>query len=913
MEFLRAVAKALVHECEEKTFVFPNNRSLKFFQKYLWQEYIDVYRRPLLLPKSLTISTLFSNLAKLKQADPLDAEYILYKEYSALVRDGGGVYESFDDFLNISKIIISDFNDIDKYLIDPKQLFNNVRELKELDGDYSFLEPEQLAAVKQFWGNFLGGSARGATKESFSSFWGMMYDLYNNFRNRLLSEGMGYEGMIYRKTAEEIEENGAVSNLVFIGFNAPNKCELRLMQWSRDHGNGDFYWDCYGDMVTDRDNKASMFIVPLAKEFPSRHKIDDCGSVPEIEVIGVPSAVGQTLVAAEILKKYTGEDALKSVVVLPDETLLIPLINSIPLEYDKINVSMGYPIVATPLPEFLSSLAYLQLSSKEIDGKYCFYHTAIESLLDHKYFPSGLSETGRAIKKTISRKNRIYIPSDDRLLKGDPFLELLFDHKTGVKEILDWQYDILEELSGMVEPIHKEFFYYVSGIMEKLHRYEGDIKVSTCFKLIKQAASSITVPFQGEPLNGLQVLGSLETRCLDFENVIILSVNEGRFPSSSAVTSLIPHNLRYGFGLPTYVLQDAVAAYHFYRGIYRAKNVHLIYDSRSEGLNRGEESRFIKQLKYHYNLPVKEPVLDIGTVSVEAANEIVQVRKDDDMMETLSRMNLSASALNSYLYCPLQFYYSYLAGIREDEEVIEEVDAGIFGSIYHKTMENLYSGFEENEITVPMLQGILGEKGRIERALSDAFRYNRIERIAGENLIIKEVIRKYAEITLRTDMDNAPFYYKGAELPFYKSLSLECGRTAKFKARIDRIDKIGNILRIVDYKTGTVQAAKGEFEIEELFDRETKDNSVLFQLYLYALVASDKFPEKEIDVAIYPVTVLKHRKIDVFQVRVRDLHLFETLLRKCLNELFDISVPFSPRVDMAKKCEYCPYRIVCKR
>lgn len=924
MEFLRAVAKIFASCCDGHTFVFPNRRSMKFFQKYLGMEYAALFGRPLLSPQMITISELFSRLSNLYPADSIGALYVLYKEYRVLIAIQTGKkeeeIESFDDFLSWGTIIISDFNDIDKYMIDARQLFNNIRELKELDSDYSFLNGEQLAAVKRFWGNFLeGGIEKSPAKESFSAFWSIMYDLYNNFREKLFSMNSGYEGMIYRKVAEEIEScDKELDNLVFIGFNAPNRCELALMRWCRNHG-GDFYWDFYGEMVTDPFNKASIFTAPLLKEFPSAFEIACDGGKPEIEVIGAASGVGQTLVAADILKRFVKEESIKSAVVLPDETLLIPLLNSIPGEYEKINVTMGYPVTATPLPDLLSLLARLQLTLKEENGSVFFYHAAVTAITNHSYIRNNneFNEAAELLRKRIREENLIYIDAGEPLLKSNALFSVLFTPCRYTGEIIEWQISLLRELDLHMERLHREFIYRIYLAVTRLRDLNIPLTPSAYFRLLRQVTSTLTVPFKGEPLEGLQILGSLETRCLDFDNLIILSANEGRFPSSADAASLIPYNLRYGFGLPTYELHDAIAAYHFYRSICRVKHLYMIYDTRSDGINKGEESRYIKQLKYHYNLNVTDRRLALPYCIADDENPPAVVEKSDEVMDKLRQIKLSASALNTYLYCPLQFYFSFVEHIKEEKELSEEIDSGTFGTIYHKAMEQLYKPYIGRQITREELSHMAGNSDELEKIICNAFEESKIHRITGENVIIKEVIKKYIRITLRTDSEYTPFTYMGAEKKLYASLLLKCGERADFIAFIDRIDRIAGELRLVDYKTGKVEKPKEGFVVDDLFNRDKNSYTALFQLYLYALIVKLQVREKflkgdeSLNVAIYPVTTVKENRIVVVEHKIDALNDFQIRLADLVEEIFDSSVPFRARAEKDTKCEYCPFNTLC--
>ncbi|MBP3342938.1 MAG: PD-(D/E)XK nuclease family protein [Bacteroidales bacterium] len=955
-EFLRLVARAYVkNEAEienhgmpfgKTLFVFPNRRSMKFFQKYLGEEFGKVYGKPLFSPQMLTISELFSEISGLAPVDPIEAKCILYRKYICLKYpsepfEKAAERETFDEFVHWSSILLSDFNDIDKYLIDARQLFTNIKDLKQLDSDYSFLSPNQRMAVEKFWSSFLNGGEN-FKKESFSLLWSIMYNLYESFRGELESRGEGYEGMIYRKVAENLD-SCSHEKVVFIGFNAPNKCEKALMKWLKERGRGDFYWDFYGPMVTDKENKASMFIREAVKELPSKYEIDSQHTIAEIHAVGIPSGVGQAFVAADILDGLRGTDPIKTAVVLPDETLLMPLLNSIPKQFNKINVTMGYPVTATPLVSFIGGIAALQRDIRVKDGKVSFYHGSIEALLKHEYVKEYAWNDAVAIIRNLVQENLIYLASDSPVFgqMESPLLKLIFKVPENAMELLDYLTDILKQLDLVADTLNKEFIYRYYLAIERLRRVEIPMRKETCIRLLSQITSSITIPFKGEPLAGLQVIGSLEVRALDFENLIILSVNEGRFPKSSQSDSLIPYNLRIGFGLPTYELHDAIAAYHFYRSIYRAKNVWLIYDTRTEGLKSGEVSRFVKQLEYHYNVDIKKSVAATPPL-LDTADTPIVVEKSPQVMEKLHELfigdggkkSLSASSINTYLACPLQFYLQYVEGFKDEESVEESIEASTFGTIFHDTMEELYSAYQGEIVSEEIIDSIMKGRKRLDEVIGRMFSKSRIQEISGRNIIVKEVIKKYVLITLQEDKKYAPFTYIAGEKTFYHKLELPDGNNVRIKAVIDRIDISSEVLRVIDYKTGGVEVPKKDMPVNEFFVRDSgKHYKAFVQLYLYALILSELSDEKgalaldngrsarvdfsedqsNFSVVVYPVTAIKKSSIVCEPIYKGKLEEYKAALMECVAEIFDPQTPFLQACQGSDVCAYCMFRQICGR
>lgn len=935
---------------QEYTFVFPNRRSLKFFTKYLGEEYGRMYGKPLLAPPLITINDLFGALSGLSAVDPVEALYLLYGHYMRLKPKSG---ESFDEFVHWGGLIIKDFDDIDKYLVNASQLFTNIRDLKQLDSDFSFLSPVQREAVESFWRNFLRGEFSDK-KDFFASTWNVMYELYCNFREELLKRKVGYEGLIYRQVAEMSGEGLLQRNVVFIGLNAPNSCERALMNRLRDAGCADFYWDFYGPLLTDPRNSASVIIRGCVRDYPSRFELSGqtFTTVPQIRVIGVPSGVGQAFVAARILSQMApqgerpvpGDFALETAVVLPDEKLLMPVLNSIPAAYDSINVTMGYPVAATGLISFMNQIGVLQREVKERQGKSCFYHRSLLGVLSHEYVKKVAGPEAMRIRKWVVSGNRIYIPAGEVLPPGDDtgadgLLRQVCRVVETTEEIMEYQIAILKELDRVLPSLDREFLYQYYLRINRLKELKIPMERETYFRFLAQITAGMTVPFRGEPLRGLQVMGSLEVRALDFSRVIILSSNEGTFPASNTAQSLIPYNLRFGFGLPTYELQDGIAAYHFYRSIARAKEVFLVYDTRSEGMNSGEVSRYVKQLKYHFNVPVEERVA--AALPVKEHKQTMELAKTPQVMELLldkyvrsDRSALSASALNNYIACPLKFYFENVEGISEEDEVAESVESSTFGSLFHNAIQRIYESYKYELVSVEILRKEGADEQKLERVIREEFKnLLKVEEISGQNLIITELLKKYLRLTFREDENHAPFVYLSGEERYFYGFPVYGGEmTVHFKAFVDRIDELEDkTLRIIDYKTGSVEKPRQNFEISTLFDKQAKVKyKALLQLYLYAMIVEDTQREcgqlklrngspldfkveddlSQLELVIYPLKKIKNDSVFTLRIYRKELELFREQLRGCVEEIFNPAVPFAPNPD-GGACKYCKFRALC--
>lgn len=951
-------------EVSHLAFVFPNRRTGLFFQKYL----SEVSEKPLFSPTILTINDLFVQLSGKQTADRISMLFKLYDIYL----DHSGSSETFDEFLYWGEMLLNDFDDIDKYMVDARMLFTNVTDLREIENDFSFLSPEQIAAIRTFWSSFY---PKGDTpnQEQFLAVWQILYALYADLREALAAEGKGYEGMIFREVVELLEKNECCdlpyTKVVFVGLNALSVAEERFLSELQKRGIADFYWDYASPKVTDPDNKASYFVERNLRQFPSQligngqlATDNEDGGKKKIEVIGIPSGIGQAKQVHSLLSELCKEDemsaeeALRTAVILPDEHLLIPVLNAIPEQIRRINVTMGYPLAGTPVASLMEYILALQKNIRYVDRRPVFYFRDVLPILNHRYVSTTSPEVVSDLVKDISENNKIYISYDD--LNKTPLLSILFTPVTAVDAFSDYLIGVLQELNKAVESgkwkvenidsdaeqlstsdsqlstindIEQEFIFHyfatVNRMKEVMQEANVEMKIDTYFRLLKRVTDTITIPFHGEPLSGLQIMGVLETRALDFDRLIILSMNEGIFPLRKAANSFIPYNLRRGFGLPTYEHQDSVWAYHFYRLIYRASHVSLLYDTRSNGLQTGEVSRFVHQLHYHYEEPIRNKLVVYNVSS--SKTPALQMAKTKEVMNRLAAFRrggeraISASAVNTYLDCPLKFYFSVVEGIREEEEVSETIESNIFGSILHKVMEELYQPFCGKMVTADLLKAIRKDTlmlmGAVARAFAEIFFKTDIVRpLTGQNFLIGEMIRKYVEKVLERDAKLTPFRYIESEKKIKNLFPLADKSEIQLKGFIDRIDEVRDAVRIIDYKSGsgTTQFTS----VEALFDKEDKDRAkAVMQVFMYAWM----YGAKAIQPGIYYMRTLFspsfdsgiYRRTDRFKTeQVLDFDNyrtdFENSLRNCLDEIFDTETPFR-QTPNGKACMYCPFKDIC--
>lgn len=962
--FLKNVAqayyKAYGNEISSFTFVFPNRRAGIFFQKYL----AEIANRPIFSPEILTVADLFSRLSEYKTADRIEMLFILYEEYIQI----SGSTESFDDFLFWGEMVLNDFDDVDKYLADAQQLFRNIYDLKEIDAGFVYLTEDQIAAIRRFWSNFLplGDSTR---KKEFLEMWEVLFELYTRLRDNLRSRGLSYEGMIFREVAEKAiaksEMKLPFAKLVFIGLNAHSKSEETLLRYLQEKGIADFYWDYSSPLVRDSSNKASTFIERNKLRFKSELSLDAEDipmEKPIIEVIGVPSAVGQAKYVHNILKTFIDEgvigkpeDALKTAVVLPEENLLLPTLYSIPREIDKINVTMGYNLSNSSISGLMDHVFDVQRNIRMSNGQIGFYFRFVLSVLNHKYVTGVAEKEIRELRHNIVKYNKVIVPYDD--LKVHPLLELIFRPITEWTDIAEYLKAILSKLQASLLS-HKsdldenestnarsvdmerefviEYYKTINKMEDALKCVNAEMKIDTYFRLLKKLIINISVPFTGEPLAGLQVMGVLETRALDFENLIMLSMNEGIFPQKKAANSFIPYNLRKGFGLPTYEHQDSIFSYHFYRLINRAKRIFLLYDTRTEGLQTGEVSRYFNQLRYLYpnSFDIRNRLAVYEVSSTDSLS--ISVQKDENIVKRLQSFlsgerSLSASAINMYLDCPLQFYFTVVEQMQEADEISETIEADTFGSIFHSVMEWLYEPLEGKLVTADLLHNMRKNDKLLTATIERSFAKNYFKRdeehpkkLTGQNYLTGEVLKRYVKKVLQTDAKQTPFVYVQSEKKLLTNYPLPSGRVVSLKGFIDRIDESSKKTRIIDYKTG-----KGILQyksMEQVFDKDSKDRpKAVMQVFMYAHLYMLEHPDRILEPGIYYLRNLFDERFDPDvqykpslreSYRVDDFSVyrqeFKEFFDNCLNEIFDESIPFT-QTTTGKACEWCQFTNICKK
>lgn len=940
------------------TFVFPNRRAGVFFQHYLSQ----IAKKPIFSPQILTVADLFQNLTTYQKADRIEMLFMLYDIYIKISKST----ETFDEFMYWGEMLLNDFDDVDKYLVDAKQLFRNIYDLKEIESDFDFLTEDQINAIKRFWSNFLPIGTN-AKKKDFAEMWEVLYALYSELRTQLKSRGLAYEGMIFREVAEKIKQeedlNLTFEKIIFVGLNAHSLSEETFLKYLKKKGIADFYWDYSSPLVCDSDNRASLFISKNRMLFPSSLPLEAETKTlekPVLELVGIPSVVGQAKYVNTILQgllekgEIAGPDkSMNTALVLPDENLLLPVLYSIPKEIDSINVTMGYNLHNSSISGLMEHVFELQRNIRKSDGRFYFYYRPVLAILSHRYVANITGTLAQQLQEEILKYNKIIVDVDD--LNAHSFLKCIFQPINSWGEVADYLKKILSYLSAALKEeekeeeeeesiryldIEKEFIieYYktINKLKETLQHITVEMSTETYVRLLKKLIQGVTVPFRGEPLSGLQIMGVLETRALDFDNLIITSMNEGIFPMKRATSSFIPYNLRQGFGLPTYEHQDSIFAYHFYRMINRAKRIYLLYDTRTDGMQTGEVSRYFNQIKHLYadHFDIKER-LAVYKVSSQEGVPIV-IEKTPQVMQKLQRFlkggdsKLSASSLNTYLDCPLQFYFSKVEGLTEEDEVTENIEASTFGTIFHSVMEWLYQPLKGKMITADLLRNISKDEALLTGLITKSFAVNyfktpeRIKPLTGQNYLTGEVIRKYVKQLLAVDAKFTPFIYQNSEIRIEELYKLDSGLEVNLTGFIDRVDEVRGHTRIIDYKTG-----KGILlyrDMSELFDKDMKNRpKAVMQVFMYAHLYLLQHQKAIVESGIYYLRNLFDSKFDptvIYKpttkdsIRIDDFSACKDEFRErfdaCLEEIFDTDIPFE-QTTTGEACQWCPFTNICQK
>lgn len=956
--FLKLVAADLYKHTEgnlaHTAVVFPNKRAGLFFNEYLAQESDS----PIWSPAYVSISELFRSLSPWEVGDPVKLVCELYKIFRRETQST----ETLDDFYFWGEMLISDFDDADKNRVDTDKLFSNLQDLRNIMDDYTFIDDEQEEAIRQFFQNF-SIERRTALKERFISLWDVLGNIYKGFRESLASQNIAYEGMMYRHVIEHLDvDKLPYEKYVFVGFNVLNKVEHTLFTQLKDAGKAVFYWD-YDEFYMKENrqavtHEAGEFIRRNLRDFPSPlsgELFKNLSKPKEVHYIASSTENAQARYLPQWIRNNLTTPEKETAVVLCNEALLQPVLHSLPAEVKHVNITMGFPLSQTPVYSFLITLLELHTHGFNFkSGRYTFQ--SVVTLLKHPYTRQ-LTGQAELLEKELTRNNRFYpLPGE---LGKDEFLTQLFTPLSGNLNLCIRLSETLQQVAGIYQAntsgtedtdafnqLYRESLFKAYTTINRfrtlIEEDELTVQSETFRRLLVKVLSTTNIPFHGEPAIGMQVMGVLETRNLDFRHLVLLSVNEGQLPKSGGDSSFIPYNLRKAFGMTTIEHKIAVYAYYFYRLLQRAERITLIYNTSSDGLNRGEWSRFMLQFLIEWPHPITRQFLEAGQ-SPQGTSSIT-VEKTPDVMRRMQSLfdvranpkaKFSPSALNYYLDCPLKFYYRYVAGLSAPDEVSAEIDSATFGSIFHYAAEHIYKDLTTHGkvINKEALETLLRNEVKLQDYVDTAFKklffnvpQNEKPEYNGVQLINSAVIARYLKQLLQNDLRYAPFTFIASEMEVDEPIDIQTPKgviKSRIGGIIDRMDSKDGTLRIVDYKTGG--DADTPPHVESLFIPDKKRSNYVFQTFLYAAIMCRKQPTMK----IAPALLYIHRAatetyspvIQMGEPRkpkeaVEDFSKYEKEYRErlqgLLEEIFNPEKSFT-QTEIIEKCTYCDFKALCKR
>jgi len=874
--FLSKLAKELLNNnsssLHHTTIVLPNKRAKIFLLEELKKQSSDTF----LAPKIVSIEMLIEEIAQLRTLDNIELLFeffIVYLDNTEKLKQ-----QDFEKFSSWAVTLIQDFNEIDRYLINQNEIFSYLLDIERI----------------KHWTPNVNNQSK--LIESHLEFWKLMPFYYEAFTTHLLNKKVGYQGLLYRKSAENclaFSEKIQNETYVFAGFNALNAAEETIIKCLLETKKATVYWDIDAVFLQDEFHDAGLFLRRIKKSWkyfetqPFNWITNSFSNNKNIEVIGTPKSIGQAKIAGKIIEKIVFENKSleNTALVLSEENILLPVLNALPVEVENLNITMGYPSKNNPAQILIYKLFQLHLNAQNRNKKQSvFYYKEVLEILNNPLIVSSIQ--ANEVVKIIKNSNLTFITSNRLeelffkydLSNNELVHHLFFDWNESISEILEKLKAILicikTHLSTQNEQdkVTKAFVFSIYNVIFKITNYYESYKnienLDILFSIYKQVIDQAQVSFEGEPLKGLQIMGILESRVLDFENVIITSLNEGKLPGGKSNNSFIPHDVKLEKGLPTYKERDAIFTYHFYRLLQRAKNIYLLYNTHSEGIDAGEKSRFITQLEIEHlpNHTLKK--VFYNAIKPDTIYQPIEVIKTQPILDRLTEIatikGFSPSALTNYLRNPIQFYYQRILGVRENDEVEENVAANTLGTIIHEVLEKMYAPFEGKNIQIRvsdievMIQNI--EAITLEK-FKEVYKEGDIKK--GKNLIAFEVAKRNIYNFLiqekQTIETGDELFILSLEKPhetIFEHHNLPF--PVKISGKVDRIELRNNTIRIIDYKTGKVEGNNLKINTFEGLTLDLSNDKII-QLLCYALMFKEN-PLKEnfnVEVGIFSFKNMK--------------------------------------------------------
>ncbi|MEG1670621.1 MAG: PD-(D/E)XK nuclease family protein [Mucinivorans sp.] len=862
-----------------------------------------------------TIDALMQKFSTLKKADNLFVLSALHRIYSKY-----HTQEAFDKFYSFGKLLLSDFDSVDKYMVDASDLYSIVSDT--LDVENQFRDDTHQKAV-EFWAKFNKNKVELYKEQSFIRIWQSLYNIYAELRNLLASAGVGYSGMIYRNAAENIDHWAMDSEprYVIVGLNAISSSEEVVLKALKNSNKADFIWDFNPDWLNDQNNEAVWFIRSNIVMFPQADYFTRSAKnePPQIEIIATQSEILQCKVVDKVLNNISLESGNKQLdektaIVLTDENLLVPLLYSLPDCANEINISIGYPISSTPAYVFLERLIALQ-TTRNSDGN--FYHKAVSLILEHQFIDNQI------FARELEESGCLFFPSST-LSEGGSIENLFVPIGKTYLDLHYYLIRVIDQLISKIDVIGERDIYALKliyrAVMELCNTII-DCKIEVSQKiyisLLFEKIGAVKLPYDGRSGRGVQIMGILESRTLNFDNIILLSMNDDNFPNSKTASSYIPQNLRVAYGLPSAKEHSAIWSYYFYRLVDGAKKVTLLYCNSNRADSSGEASRYIYQLKYNTKCSIKEASTRLN-VGSEGVDNSIFIAKNDNIINDIRARNLSPSAINRYVNCPLSFYFNDIARLKEDQKVENEISSLDIGNALHLSMQKLYANVVKIEDARPYIKAI--SRAKIQAVIAES-----MGEICGSKADILAPDIALAEVAILRMIENIVKYDGAQDEPFsIEALEEEITCTigsVNIKGTIDRIDKlVDNTMRIVDYKSG---GDKTDFSsIDAVLNGEQSEHrSAVAQILIYSIAAAKKF-NRPVTPALYvarsmgqakftnPILLMNKTLLDPIPSDV--FAEIEYGIKEKLNEIVDVTIGFNQSENKPKSCKYCIYSTICQ-
>jgi len=916
MEFLAKVVDELAGrniDFSNYVMVTPNRRAGLFLKKYIQKN--EKISKPCWIPELYSIRDFISIVSHVYLIDNLSLVFRLYPVYRSCFKNP----KSFDQFYEWGKMVISDFNEIDLYLIDQNKLFTSLRQISSVDKEFD---------------------RGGAVIKGFIKFSEHLQQLYTVFTAGLLKDKQAYYGLALRKIIEQFDLSwfDQWDKVIFAGFNALSDAEQTLMETLQDQGKAEIFWDIDTYFYEDETQEAGYFFRknPLINNNPKVTWITDelSNASKKIDVIGVPGRTVQAKVAGEFLKKEIPQQN-DTAIVLPDESLLFPFLNSLPEDLKQVNVTMGYPLKNTGIYHLLTALIDLQNNKEASDTGSTFFFRDVRNILLHSYVLAMDRITVNQFLKECLEENRVVI-TEQELKIFTHNIHYMFTPIFSYSSFIEYVKTILQNIVTSIKEkegfsLEIEYIYHFYTQLQKMEdtiaEYDLELELTTFWNLFKSVIEGTSVPFLGEPLQGLQIMGFLETRALDFNNVYIFSANEGILPASRSKNSFIPYDVRKYYGMVTYEHEDSIYAYYFYRLLKRADTVKIFYNTESDEFGKGEKSRFIEQLLREYTsknkqAEVRETIFNIKTRYSKP--ETLIIRKDDDIVEKLTTMKYSPTRLQTYVDCSLKFYLKYICGLEEREEVIESADNRVFGVVIHKVLERLYRPLVGETISEHHLEN-LKEKYELvcEQVYQESLGNVNIRK--GRNYIYCSTIKTLISQYLDNEVSGKTIIRDEEQIE--RNIAVD-KKTIQLYGKIDRIERYAGFTDIIDFKTGTIDSLqfkfRNDYDTTFLFDQLQKNEQILQLICYYFLVAGAGYisSDTRCRLGIYsfrnqqnrePVQYLKQGRNNDYHFKGRtEIGKSIPVLKHIITEILDSDTPFQ-KTENIDNCEYCPYKNICGR